>query len=178
MQPGLPTRRAKPILMDRFATQATNVPPKVINLIRIINASAQATKPMPRKSVPTPLTKCKCHKAFRTGLLFTRVRCLDFSISFSQNSKLLSPRGLFVSSINPKASKTLSNTWHHHPLQQPILRRFPHPQSISSIAAHSKSRHFYSLSLLIHLFPQRNYQILRSLSPSRMPLARLNLTAI
>jgi hypothetical protein len=99
MQPGL-TTGAKPILTDRFATQATNVPPKVINLIRIINASAQATKPMPRKSVPTPLTKCKCHKAFRTGLLFTRVRCLDFSISFSQNSKLLSPRGLFVSSID------------------------------------------------------------------------------
>ena len=49
MQPGL-TTSAKPILMDRFATQATNVPPKVINLIIIVNAPAQATNPMPRKS--------------------------------------------------------------------------------------------------------------------------------
>jgi len=52
------------------------------------------------------------------------------------------------------------------------------PQPISTISTHSKVRHLYSLSLLIHLFPQRNYQIHRSLSPSRMPLARLNLTAI
>jgi hypothetical protein len=50
MQPGLNYLIAKPILMDRFATQATNVPPKVINLIGIINAPAQATNPMPRKS--------------------------------------------------------------------------------------------------------------------------------
>ena len=49
MQPGLGTTATK-ILMDRFATKATNVPPKVINLIIIVNAPAQATNPMPRKS--------------------------------------------------------------------------------------------------------------------------------
>ena len=43
-------RRAKPILMDMFATKVTDVPPKVINLIVIVNAPAQATNPMPRKS--------------------------------------------------------------------------------------------------------------------------------
>jgi hypothetical protein len=82
MQPGVAAfvhyPLAKPILMDRFATQATNVPPKVINLIRIVNAPAQATNPMPRKSangtkVRVQITRC------------TRVRCLDCSIRFSQN---------------------------------------------------------------------------------------------
>ena len=38
---------AKLILMDRFATKATDVPPKVINLILTTNAPAQATNPMP-----------------------------------------------------------------------------------------------------------------------------------
>ena len=52
------------------------------------------------------------------------------------------------------------------------------PQYSSYISTHSKARRLYSPFLLIQLFPQRNYQILRSLSPSRMPLARLNLTAI
>ena len=44
------------------------------------------------------------------------------------------------------------------------------PKQISNNSTHSKARHPYSLSLLIHIFPQRIYQILRSLSPSRMPL--------
>jgi hypothetical protein len=90
MQPGLPTRRAKPILMDMFATKATNVPPKVINLIVIVNAPAQATNPMPRKSANIGTITHQC----------TRVRCLDFSIRLSQNSRLLSPQGLFNSSID------------------------------------------------------------------------------
>ena len=99
MQPGLVTlegvmtaRRAKPILMDRFATKATNVPPKVINLIVIVNAPAQATNPMPRKSACTPLVVI-AHQC-------TRVRRLDCSMRFSQNAKLLSPQGLFNSSID------------------------------------------------------------------------------
>ncbi len=50
MQPGVHYPLAKPILMDRFATKATNVPPKVINLIIIVNAPAQATNPIKRKS--------------------------------------------------------------------------------------------------------------------------------
>jgi hypothetical protein len=53
MQPGVHYPLAKPILMDRFATKATNVPPKVINLIIITTAPAQATNPMPRKSANT-----------------------------------------------------------------------------------------------------------------------------
>ena len=94
MQPGLVTlegvmtaRRAKPILMDMFATKATDVPPKVINLIVIVNAPAQATNPMPRKSACTPLVVI-AHQC-------TRVRRLDCSMRFSQNAKLLSPQGLF-----------------------------------------------------------------------------------
>jgi hypothetical protein len=82
------------MLMDRFATQATNAPPKVINLIRIQNAPAQATIPMPRKSVL---------RYFRCGNQGggTRVRSLfDCSIRFIQNSKLLSPQGFFISSID------------------------------------------------------------------------------
>ena len=91
MQPGPNILIAQPILMDRFATKATNVPPKVINLIIIVNAPAQATNPMPRKSANTVAdSKEEC----------TRVRCLDFSIRFIQNSRLLSPQGLFNSSID------------------------------------------------------------------------------
>ena len=95
MQPGLipPAMGilvAKPILMDRFATKATNVPPKVINLIVIVNAPAQATNPMPRKSANIGTITHQC----------TRVRCLDCSMRFSQNAKLLSPQGLFISSID------------------------------------------------------------------------------
>ena len=44
------------------------------------------------------------------------------------------------------------------------------PQIIPDISTHSKASHLYSPFLLIHLFPQRIYQILRSLSPSRMLL--------
>ena len=91
MQPGL-TTSAKPILMDRFATQATNVTPKVINLIRIVNAPAQATNPMPRKSA--------CTRRAVNAHQCTRVRRLDCSMRFSQNAKLLSPQGLFISSID------------------------------------------------------------------------------
>ena len=50
MQPMLHYLFAHKILMDRFATKATNVPPKVINLIVIDNASAQATNPPKRQS--------------------------------------------------------------------------------------------------------------------------------
>jgi hypothetical protein len=91
MQPGL-ILIAQPILMDGFATKATNAPPKVINLIRIVNARAQGTKPMPRKSA-----NISCNQSL---VMFTRVRCLDFSIRLSQNSRLLSPQGLFNSSID------------------------------------------------------------------------------
>ena len=82
--------------MDRFATKATIAPPKIINLIRIVDAPAQATHPMPRKSastlsVDTPMTR---------EVIGTRVRCLDCSMRFSQNAKLLSPQGLFISSID------------------------------------------------------------------------------
>ena len=74
MLPGVHYPLAKPILMDRFATKATNAPPKVINLIRIVNAPAQATNPMPRKSADI-----KC-------ITNTRVRCLDCRFRrFSQN---------------------------------------------------------------------------------------------
>ena len=52
------------------------------------------------------------------------------------------------------------------------------PKQISNNSTHSKAVRLHISPLLIHLFPQRYYQILRSLSPSRMPLARLNLTAI
>ena len=52
------------------------------------------------------------------------------------------------------------------------------PKSNPNIPTHSKARYLTSSTLQIHLFPQRNYQILRSLSPLRMPFARLNLTAI
>ena len=93
MQPMLDIRLlAKPILMDSFATKATNAPPKVINLIIMANARAQATNPMPRKSA-----------RYRNGtatMPTTRARCLDCSIRFSQNAKLLSPQGLFISSID------------------------------------------------------------------------------
>ena len=71
--------RAKPILMDRLATQAPNAHPKVINLIRIVNAPAQATNPMPRKSAYY-YQICLLLKSHNT-----RVRCLDCSIRFSQN---------------------------------------------------------------------------------------------
>ena len=98
MQPGVhyPLARAQKRI-TRFATQATIAHPKVINLIRIVNAPAQATHPMPRKSAGS------VHKSMNYKLIMilcTRVRCLDCSIRFSQNSKLLSPRGLFVSSID------------------------------------------------------------------------------
>jgi len=82
MQPGLGSLIvpiAKPILMDRFATKATNAHPKVINLIRIVNAPAQATNPTKRKSA-----KNKRVRYLREGTS-TRVRCLDCSIRFSQN---------------------------------------------------------------------------------------------
>ena len=92
MQPGLGTS-AKPILMDRFATQAPNAHPKVINLIRIVNARAQGTSQTKQKSVRN------------TPDFFLevpgRVRCLDFSIRLSQNSRLLSPQGLFISLFTP-----------------------------------------------------------------------------
>ena len=52
------------------------------------------------------------------------------------------------------------------------------PKQISNNSTHSKAVRLHISPLLIHLFPQRIYQILRSLSPSRMPLALLNLTAI
>ena len=78
MQPMLHYLDAEAILMDSIATKATNAHPKVINLIRIVNAPAQATNPMPRKSAN-----------ISTILIFikkgTRVRCLDCSIRFSQN---------------------------------------------------------------------------------------------
>ena len=86
MQPGL-TTSAKPILMDRFATQATIAHPKVINLMQNGVARAQGTKPIKQKSANGGMggKKWRC----------TRVRCLDCRISFSQNAKLLSPQGLF-----------------------------------------------------------------------------------
>jgi hypothetical protein len=79
---------AKPILMDRFATQATIAHPKVINLIRIVNARAQGTNQQLQWSA---------HVMIITGVMITgqtkvnvtRVRCLDFIIRFSQNAKLL-----------------------------------------------------------------------------------------
>ena len=74
MHPRVHYPLAKPILMDRFATAATDVPPKVINLIIVEIAPAQATNPMPRKSAFMVIT-----------LPGTRVRCLDCSIRFSQN---------------------------------------------------------------------------------------------
>ena len=92
MQPGrniMVGTSAKPILMDRLGIKAPNAHPKVINLIIVVNAPAQATNPMPRKSAFMVIT-----------LPDTRVRCLDFSIRFSQNSRLLSPQGLFISSID------------------------------------------------------------------------------
>jgi hypothetical protein len=97
MQPGVTTTSlakyplAQPILMDRFAAKATNVPPKVINLIIIVTAPAQATRNLPRKSA-------NIQKKLR--IYGTRARCLDCSIRFSQNSRLLSPQGLFISSID------------------------------------------------------------------------------
>ena len=42
---------AEAILMDSIATKATNAHPKVINLMRIVNAPAQATNPIKQKSV-------------------------------------------------------------------------------------------------------------------------------
>ena len=44
------------------------------------------------------------------------------------------------------------------------------PKQISNNSTHSKAVRLHISPLLIHLFPQRIYQILRSLSPSRMPL--------
>ena len=78
MQPGVHYPLAKPILMDMFAAKATNVPPKVINLIIIVNAPAQATNPMPRKSANGIVQGTM-------KVTGTRVRCLDCSIRFSQN---------------------------------------------------------------------------------------------
>ena len=45
------TTRAKPILMDRLATQAPNAHPKVINSIWIADARAQGTSHNRQKSV-------------------------------------------------------------------------------------------------------------------------------
>ena len=56
---------------------------------------------------------------------------------------------------------------------QPLFTPLP----ISTISTSSKAAPRYSSSLPIYLSTQRIYQILRSLSPSRMPLACLNLTA-
>ena len=52
---------------------------------------------MPRKSVNTT-NSTQSSKPQLGG--FTRVRCLDFSIRFSQNAKPLPPQGLFISSID------------------------------------------------------------------------------
>ena len=113
-------RRAKPILMDMFATKATDVPPKVINLIVIVNAPAQATNPMPRKSACTPLVVI-AHQC-------TRVRRLDCSMRFSQNAKLLSPQGLFISLFTLNQPQTASDTWHHRPPPPLILSHFSRPK--------------------------------------------------
>ena len=61
-----------------------------------------------------------------------------------------------------------SNTHDFHPTSRLI-----NPQKFKT--EQIKPQH--SLVLHLPLFPQRNCQNLRSLSPSRMPLARLNLTA-
>jgi hypothetical protein len=97
MQPGVhyPLARAQKRI-TRFATKATIAPPKIINLLRIVNAPAQATHPMPRKSAGS------VHKNIpsEVSIVCTRVRCLECSMRFSQNAKLLSPQGLFISSID------------------------------------------------------------------------------
>ena len=101
MQPGVSIPLKNPLAspqkrITRFATKATIAPPKIINLLRIVNAPAQATHPMPRKSA------FSVHKNMHSevSIVCTRVRCLDCSMRFSQNAKLLSPQGLFISSID------------------------------------------------------------------------------
>ena len=83
----------------------------------------------------------------------------------------LPPQGLFIYSITNKAPKSTTDTWHlftHLMLTLSSLHRIKYLNYFNQ----QQSPHSYSLSLLIHLFPQRSYQILRSLSPSRMPFAR------
>ena len=89
----------------------------------------------------------------------------------------LPPQGLFISSITNKAPKSTTDTWHLFTHLMPTLSSL-HRIKYLNYFNQQQSPHSYSLSLLIHLFPQRSYQIHRSLSPSRIPLAFLNLTAI
>jgi hypothetical protein len=46
------------------------------------------------------------------------------SLTLPCHSEPLSPQGLFISSINSKAPKTPSNTWHHHDPSLTNLSRF------------------------------------------------------
>jgi hypothetical protein len=133
MQPGVhyPLARAQKRI-TRFATKATIAPPKIINLLRIVNAPAQATHPMPRKSAGS------VHKNIpsEVSIVCTRVRCLECSMRFSQNAKLLSPQGLFISSIDHQEPSI--SLQYLAPLQsmQPDIRhnealsnlRYSHPQ--------------------------------------------------
>jgi hypothetical protein len=99
-------------------------------------------------------------------------------IIYPNPAKPLSPQGLFISSMTPKPPQTPSNTWHHYDPLTPILSHFScqNKSQIYFNPQQSQTTTFFCFTDTN--IPQRNYQILRSLSPSRMPLARLNLSAI
>ena len=98
-------------------------------------------------------------------------------VNWFYSTQPLQSQGLFISSITNKAPKSTTDTWHLFTHLMPTLSSL-HRIKYLNYFNQQQSPHSYSLSLLIHLFPQRNYQIHRSLSPSRMPFALLNLTAI
>ena len=114
MQPGLPTLMdiqdllfltAEAILMDRLARKAANAPPKVINLIPNLTALAQGTTQQLQLSATTLLILCQIRTDTRVNLQINLIRNILIrevvSIRFSQNAKLLSPQGLFISLFTP-----------------------------------------------------------------------------
>ena len=84
--------------------------------------------------------------------------------------KPLPPQGLFIVSPYSTPASICLQYLAPSPTSTADIEPHSQPQTSSNKSTHSKARHPYSLSLLIHIFPQRIYQILRSLSPSRMPL--------
>ena len=156
MQPGLTFPSAQPILMDRFATKAPNAHPKAINSTEATPAAhAQATSHNRQKNV-----SLHTHHA-PTFRHVTRVRCLDFSIRFSQNSRLLSPQGLFISLFTP-VSQQISLQY-----LAPSPSAKPNGRSLTAFFESTQDRKThqslpslpqYLFSLLLSLLPQHIHQ--------------------
>ena len=92
------------------------------------------------------------------------------------HQKAPATKGAFFSWISPKYLKNTSDTWHHLSPQLTILSRFSFPNNYQIIPPTAKPEFIFFISTYTFI-PQRNYQIHRSLSTSRMPFALLNLTA-